>query len=102
MDGSYTRSNSNVHHNVYVDGITMICENCGANIKILYEVKRMRLICFGTIAFRFGTKYIENVCANCINQSVVLFIDKKHSVNIEMFNIVSFNKRDSIGWEKKP
>jgi len=63
----------------------MICESCGNNIKIWYEIKRMRMICFKSIAFRFGTKHIENVCANCINQSVVLFTDKKHSVNIETY-----------------
>jgi predicted site-specific integrase-resolvase len=63
----------------------MICQNCGNNVKVWYEIRRMRMICFGAIAFRFGIKHIENVCANCINQSVVFFTDKKHSINAEMF-----------------
>jgi hypothetical protein len=63
----------------------MICESCGDNIKVWYEIKRMRMILWGAISYRFGAKYIENVCANCITESVVLFTDYNHSVNIEMF-----------------
>ena len=63
----------------------MICESCGNNIKIWYEIKCMRMILWGAISYRFGAKHIEIVCGNCIEESVIFFTDYNHSVNIEMF-----------------